>query len=943
MRTALLLISAGALHAQTAPEPPQALILAGNGASIVRAGSELPLTAKPGQVLFSGDALKGAATFLSCTAKSEQTLSADADLLLDLKGAKLRAGKIAATKPADACPLPPLRRAIVASQQHTGAAIAVESSREVVTQTFEQRLQQLPAAQRTQLTAELSPLDAAIAANPRDNVKRLARVAALDRAGLEFDAADEMSRVTKDWPDAAELRSRLFVLQEKGGKDAAAAKQAPDTPGATYALLVGISSFKDTRIEPLKFAHEDAIELRNLLQSPRAGGIPPENIVLLVNEKATRAAVQDAIETHLKGRAGKNDTVLMFIASHGAAVQVGKSNKGFIVTFDSNPEDLATSGIPMEDVRDLFQNQLQNAKRLLLYVDVCHAGHVGNIEPKLGTNSAAANTLNAPDLDMFGMLAAQKNQVAVESINYGGGHGAFTYFLMQALNGEADKYGVADGRVTVTELQKYVVDQVQAATVNAQTPKVIGDVDERVMAEVGKPGIQLKEFAGPVMVASRGLRKITPAVPARPLATAAGVPIVNAIRLRSQDVQTMLQQYQAALDQERFEPGDIEGAFAWLARLRDRLQGQDYSTAAAKLKVALESKGDEVLAKYLAGEASPQVRDDFVACQGWFEAAKPLAPNSLLLQARQSFCEGRAAMFSKDYPTAKTLLERSVGLDPERGYAYNALGIIALERADYDGAIPAFREASKRAPYWAYPMHNMALAYVEKGDYESAIRTYQRAMELAPKVPYLPYNLGLLYQRMNRPRDAEAQYRKALALDDKSAQALNALGALKAETGRRAEAEDFYKQALAHDPALLAARYNLGQLVAADGKRGAEAAALWRQNLARDPQHLPSQIALARYLQSSGNAAEAAREYEAIVAAKPDYVAARVALAEVRPADAIAQLEAALKIQPENPEILERVGKAYLAAGRKTEAQDAFRKALALTTDPAAKKRLKKM
>jgi len=405
----------------------------------------------------------------------------------------------------------------------------------------------------------------------------------------------------------------------------------------------------------------------------------------------------------------------------------------------------------------------------------------------------------------------------------------------------------------------------------------------------------------------------------------------------------MLQQYQTALDQERFAVNDIEGAFAWLSRLHDRLAEKDYRAEAEKLKIALESKGDEVLVKYLAGEAVPQVRDDFVACQGWFEAAQPLAPNSLLLQARQSFCQGRAAIFSKDYAGAKALLERAIGLDSERGYADKALGIIAMERADYDAAIPAFREASKRAPHWAYPMHNMALAYVEKGDYESAIRTYQRAMELAPKVPYLPYNLGLLYQRMNRPRDAEAQYRKALALDANNAQTLNALGALKAETGHRAEAEQFYKQALVHDPALLAARYNLGQLVAADPKRASEAAGLWRENLTRDPQHLPSRIALARYLASSGNAAEAAREYETIVAAKPDYVAARVALAEVKPADAVAQLEAALKIQPENPEILERVGKAYLVAGRKAEAQDAFRKALSLTTDPAAKKRLKKM
>src|SRR5262249_16297920 len=38
MRNALLLVSIAALQAQTAPEPPQALILAGNGATLIRAG-----------------------------------------------------------------------------------------------------------------------------------------------------------------------------------------------------------------------------------------------------------------------------------------------------------------------------------------------------------------------------------------------------------------------------------------------------------------------------------------------------------------------------------------------------------------------------------------------------------------------------------------------------------------------------------------------------------------------------------------------------------------------------------------------------------------------------------------------------------------------------------------------------------------------------------------
>ena len=32
-------------------------------------------------------------------------------------------------------------------------------------------------------------------------------------------------------------------------------------------------------------------------------------------------------------------------------------------------------------------------------------------------------------------------------------------------------------------------------------------------------------------------------------------------------------------------------------------------------------------------------------------------------------------------------------------------------------AIPAFRDAVRRAQHWSYPLHNVALAYVETGDY----------------------------------------------------------------------------------------------------------------------------------------------------------------------------------------------------------------------------------
>jgi tetratricopeptide (TPR) repeat protein len=546
-------------------------------------------------------------------------------------------------------------------------------------------------------------------------------------------------------------------------------------------------------------------------------------------------------------------------------------------------------------------------------------------------------SLVAKDLQMFGMLAAQKNQVAFEGVNYGGGHGAFSYFLMKALNGDAD-YNT-DGKVTMSELSDYVLDKVKAATVRQQIPKQIGDIDEtRIMALTGKPGIELKGYT-PQAPPPDG-RSLTPGAATSGLSSGPSAALTSRV-LIDQDVAQTLRQYQDAIDRGRILPADDPSAFTFLDTLYRRLQPRDYRLQAEKLRVALEDKGQQVLLKYLAGEAAPQSRDDFVRGQAYFEAALPLAPDSLYLQSRVAFCQGRAEIFGKNYPAATALLERSIGLDSERAYAYNALGIIYLERAEYAAAIHAFRESGKRAPFWAYPMHNLALAYIETGDYESAIQTYLQTMRLAPRVLYLPYNLGLLYQRMNRMRDADAQYRKALALDEHNAQTLNALGALQAETGHKMEAERFYRQALASDPALLAARQNLAHLLAADSRRAAEAPPLWRDNLARDPQYLPSRIALARFLASVEDNVEAAAEYERIVAAKPDYVAARLALAALRPNSAIEQLEAALKLQPDNPDILERAAIAYAGAGRKSEADSALRKALLLAPDGATRKRLR--
>jgi len=921
-----------------AQEPPVALVIAGDGAQAIRAGSGLPMSVKPGELLFAADKLlNGGATLtlVSCYDSKRLTLVPNAELTLDAGPVKVKPGKIVEEKSALGCFLPPLPRSIVASEQHGGASLAQD--RAIDSRTLEQRMQALTEEQRQSLTNDLRPF-------PRpddpDPLSHLARAAVLEKYGLFPDAVEEMRRVSAAWPDAAWARSRLFILEEKMPRP----PPPPEEEGETFALLIGISSFQDRRIPALQFAHEDAINLSQMLHSARGGGIPSENIVLLTNEKATTNAIRDAIETHLKGRAKKNDTVLLFIASHGAVVPVKNRDKGFVITYDTSAEDPAASAIPMDDIHKIFEYQLSSVRRLYLYVDVCHAGQVGQIFPKADAlNKTAERVLTAEDVQMFGMLAAQKNQVAAEGVIYGGGHGAFTYFLLRALNGDADLN--SDGKVTMDEMAQFVVDKVGQSTANRQIPKTVGEIDEhRVLAFTGKPGIELKEYAGQGVVASRGFSPI-PGV-SQQAQDVRRIPILTSRDLRYQAAASLLEQFERAIRENRLSQTAGDSAFTYLPALKAKLDSDQYRREADKLRLALEDKGQEVLLRYLAGEETPQKPEDFLAGQIYFEAAEFLAPDSLYLQSRAIFCQGRLAVFNKDYKHAADLLERAIRLDPDRGYSYNALGIAYLEQADYEQAILAFREASKRAPYWAYPLHNMALAYSEKGDDERAIETYQRAMRLAPKVAYLPYNLGLLMQRMNRPKDAELLYQKALSLAPDSLPVLNALGYLRATLGKTGQAESYYRMALGKDPEFLAARHNLALLLAATPQRTDEAIQLWRENLAKAESYVPSRLSLARALARKGEKDQAAREYLRVIEAKPDYGAARLALAEIymqtgsAPA-ALQQLQEALSRENNSAEILERIGDAYVALRRNEEARAAYQRVLELSGDGLSKKRIR--
>src|SRR5580658_361047 len=78
-------------------EEPVGLVLSATGSKLLRADTETPLAARPGDLLFAGDGLRtetGPASFLFCPAKAIETLSPSGEVRLDAKAPKVRSGKI---------------------------------------------------------------------------------------------------------------------------------------------------------------------------------------------------------------------------------------------------------------------------------------------------------------------------------------------------------------------------------------------------------------------------------------------------------------------------------------------------------------------------------------------------------------------------------------------------------------------------------------------------------------------------------------------------------------------------------------------------------------------------------------------------------------------------------------------------------------------------------
>lgn len=254
-----------------------------------------------------------------------------------------------------------------------------------------------------------------------------------------------------------------------------------DGLGRRWAVVVGISEYEDPAVPALRFAHRDAEALRDFLVSESAGlgGYSPENVVLLTNEQATFRNIRTALRGFLT-TATEDDQIVFYFAGHGVRDPT-RPDEYYLLTHDTEFDNLAGTALPMSDLEQSLANL--RYRDLILIADACHSGEMTT--QVAFRDAFAFNNINEIFQERFRerrggevvFTAGEGNDLSQEGERWGGGHGVFTYHLIEGLRGAADLN--RDGIVDLGEVMEYVRDRVRRDTRGAQNPAIAGGTFDR--------------------------------------------------------------------------------------------------------------------------------------------------------------------------------------------------------------------------------------------------------------------------------------------------------------------------------------------------------------------------------------------------------------------------------------------------------------------------------
>ncbi|HTY21737.1 MAG TPA: ankyrin repeat domain-containing protein [Desulfomonilaceae bacterium] len=233
--------------------------------------------------------------------------------------------------------------------------------------------------------------------------------------------------------------------------------------GDLYALVVGVSKYRDAKVPKLEYSDKDAKAFGEFLETQKEI-FKETNVTYLLNEKATKSEVEKYLYYTLP-KAGKSDTVILFFSGHGAYDPL-RPKEFLFLPYDTEPKYLGTSAVKMSGLE--FLKGIE-AGRVLIIADACYAGGFSEGNPKS----------LAPSLELFRqeirnssgraiITSGREEELSWELPNRS--NSVFTRNLLLGLKGKADKNN--DGIVTLRDAYEYAYQKTREETNGHQHPQI---------------------------------------------------------------------------------------------------------------------------------------------------------------------------------------------------------------------------------------------------------------------------------------------------------------------------------------------------------------------------------------------------------------------------------------------------------------------------------------
>ncbi len=239
--------------------------------------------------------------------------------------------------------------------------------------------------------------------------------------------------------------------------------------GRGMTSITEAESFLNPRIEDLS----DPLLLPDVKKAVErvVAAIRAEERIGIFGDYDADGVTSTALMLNFLGQAIDTDLVIIYFAGHGMP-EPSRPQNTYLLTYDTDPNILGTTAFPMWQIQDVLGRYI-NAKRIVVFSDACHSGAISVNFATRGLGVAENNLVNQYLTD----LAKSKEGTVVFTASAAGevsqefpdlGHGVFTYYLLEGLQGRADYNN--DYVITINEIMQYVEEQVKRKTKGAQNP-----------------------------------------------------------------------------------------------------------------------------------------------------------------------------------------------------------------------------------------------------------------------------------------------------------------------------------------------------------------------------------------------------------------------------------------------------------------------------------------